>query len=34
MQLMMQFSVSEAKYSFVLENKALGETNQLIVLGK
>lgn len=34
MQLMKQFSVNEAKYSFVLETKALGETDQLTVLGK
>lgn len=34
MQLMTQFSVNEAKYSFVLENKALAETDQLTVLGK
>lgn len=30
----MQFSVNEAKYSFALENKAFGETDQLTVLGK
>lgn len=34
MQLMKQFSVNEAKYSCVLETKALGETDQLTVLGK
>lgn len=34
MQLMKQFSANEAKYSFVLETKALGETEPLTVLGK